>query len=100
MTPAEVVETALRKHMRLKITRTTIENAQRGWPIHMSGGEAETAARIAVDALATAGLVVVSAEDLRAYLDRGKDVRAEVDALRRLRAALPGLRADDLRDLS
>lgn len=61
MTPAELIEAALREHMRLKITPTTIEHAQRGWPIWMSGGEAEAAARIAVDALAGAGLVVAPA---------------------------------------
>lgn len=87
-TPAEPIEAALREHMRLKITPTTIEHAQRGWPIWISGGEAEDAARIAVDALAGAGLVVVSVEDLRAYLYRGKDLKAEVAAMNRLRAVL------------
>lgn len=43
----------------------------------------------AVDALAGAGLVVVSAEDLRTYLHRGKDLKAEVAAMNRLRVALP-----------
>ena len=69
MTPAELIENALREHMHLRITRTTIEHAQRGWPIHMSGGEAADAARIAIDALAGAGEVVVSTELLEALTD-------------------------------
>ncbi|MFG1683529.1 hypothetical protein ACGFNP_25395 [Nonomuraea sp. NPDC049269] len=49
MTPAELIETALREQMRVCA----------GVP--MSGSEAEDAARIAVDALAGAGKVVVPA---------------------------------------
>ncbi|KAB8186906.1 hypothetical protein FH608_046295 [Nonomuraea phyllanthi] len=49
----------------------------------------------AVDALAGAGLVVVSAEDLRAYTYRGVDMTEEErDAMNRLRAALPEESAD------
>lgn len=77
MTPAELIEKALRDQMRVCA----------GVP--MSGSEAEDAARIALDALAGAGLVVVPAEDLRAYLDRGSDLKREVEAMNRLRAALP-----------
>ena len=99
MTPAELIETALREHMRLKITRTTIEHAQRGWPIWMSGTEAEDAARIAADALAGAGKVVVSTEDLEDAIDAlaeredvcfGSDCSDEhCQRVLRLRAALP-----------
>lgn len=70
MTPAELIEKALREHLRLGLTRTTIEHAQRGWPIRLSGGEAEDAARIVEGALAGAGLVVVSTELLEALTDR------------------------------
>lgn len=42
-----------------------------------------------VRAVTEAGMVVVPAEDLRAYLDRGTDLKREVEAMRRLRAALP-----------
>ena len=52
--PAEIVEKALRKYMRLRTGDM------------MSGAEAEDAARIAVDALTGAGMVVVSAEETRA----------------------------------
>ena len=93
--PAELIESALREHMRLKITPTTIEHAQRGWPIRVSGGEAEDAARIALDALAGAGLVVVPAADYRHVLDRTEQFamhRFDADdsmLVARLRAALP-----------
>lgn len=49
MIPAEIIEKALRKNMRVSA----------GVP--MSGAEAEDAAGIAVDALAVAGLVVAAA---------------------------------------
>ncbi|MFC4006595.1 hypothetical protein ACFOY2_05140 [Nonomuraea purpurea] len=67
MTPAEVIEKALRQHFELRLKPSAIEQAQRGHPLHLSGAEAEDAARIAVDALAGAGLVAVSA-DLREAL--------------------------------
>jgi len=79
MTPADVIEKALRQHLRLGLTRTTIEHAQRGWPIPLSGGEAEDAAQIALDALADAGLVVVPTEDLRARDDKMERLREERD---------------------
>ena len=84
MTPAELIEAALREHMRLKITRTTWEHAQRGLPVPLSEAEAEDASRIALDALAGAGYSVVSTGDLRAYLYRGKNLKAETEAMRRL----------------
>lgn len=92
---AKLIESALREHMRLKITQATIEHAQRGWPVHMSGGEAENATRIALDALTEAGLVVVPAEDYRHVLDRAEQFamhRFDADdsiLVARLRAALP-----------
>lgn len=91
MTPADLIEAALREHMRLKVTRTTIEHAQRGWPIPLSGGEAAYAAEIVRKALAGAGLVVVSAEDLDvaiAYAARDQD-GDHSPCVARLRAALP-----------
>lgn len=90
--PAVLVEQALRDHMRLKVTRTTIERAQCGWPIHLSGGEAEDAARIVLDALAGAGMVVVPAEDLDIVMNQGDRQAGWTDystACERLRAALP-----------
>lgn len=95
MTPAELIEAALREHMRLKITRTRAEDAHRGWTAHLSGGEAEDAARIALDALAGAGLVVVPAADYRHVLDRAEQFamhRFDADdsiLVACLRAALP-----------
>ena len=58
---------------------------EKGRPCHICVGQAERHVR----AVERAGMVVVSAEDLRTYLDRGTDLKAEVDAVRRLRAALP-----------
>ena len=90
MTPAEAIETALREHMTVRLDRTRMEDTQRGRPIRLSGAEAEDGARIALDALAGAGLVVVSAHDLRTYLDKSTAVyKAAWDACTRLRAALP-----------
>ncbi|MEO3869359.1 hypothetical protein ABGB18_11055 [Nonomuraea sp. B12E4] len=85
MIPAEVIEKALRENMRVCA----------GVP--MSGREAEDAARIAIDALAQAGLVSVSAEDLyhvaeiaENYLDMCEPPPAdELERVARLRAALP-----------
>ncbi|MFI6594951.1 hypothetical protein ACIBHX_01815 [Nonomuraea sp. NPDC050536] len=86
VTTAKVIEAALRQHFALRLKPSALEQAQRGHLLYLSGAEAEYAARIAVDALAGAGLVVVSAEDLREYLFRGPNVLA---AAARLRAALP-----------
>lgn len=76
-------------------------NAKDMWPDWKKPGgpvvvqvEAAAIAERIVEALAAHGLVVVSVEDLRAYLDRGKDLPAEVEALRRLRAALPEEKTD------
>ncbi|MFI7644155.1 hypothetical protein [Nonomuraea sp. NPDC049400] len=84
MTPVEVIHTVL------------TWNAEDMWPNWKKPGGpvvvqigAWDAAEQIVAALTGAGMVVVSAEDLRTYLDRGKDLSAEVAALRRLRAALP-----------
>ncbi|SET50336.1 hypothetical protein [Nonomuraea wenchangensis] len=89
MTPAELIEKALREHLRLRLGKRALTDAMLDKPIMLSGREAEEGARIALDALAGAGLVVVSAEDLRAYLYRGSDLKREVEAMNRLRAALP-----------
>lgn len=74
MTPAEAIEKALREHAKLKLTRTTIENAQRGWPIYLSGGERADIARIALDALRDSGMVVGPAEDQQAMLGLLKEL--------------------------
>ena len=73
MTPAEVI--ALHGCSR----------PENGHPCSICVGAAERHVRAAE----CAGMVVVAAEDLRTYLDRGSDLKAEVDAVRRLRAALP-----------
>jgi len=75
---AALIEAALREHLRLKITRTTIEHAQRGWLIHLSGGEAEDAARIAVEALTAAGLVIVPAANPDDFPPLPSEVIADV----------------------
>lgn len=62
-----------------------IEEAMR----HMGVDGPEDAATVVLGALAERGMVVVSAEDLRAYLNRGSDLKREVEAMNRLRAALP-----------
>jgi hypothetical protein len=82
MGPHEAIEKALRQHMRVCA----------GVP--MSGAEAEDATRIVGEALAGAGLVVVSAEDYRHVLDRAEQWamhRFDADdsiLVARLRAAL------------
>ncbi|WP_433364154.1 hypothetical protein [Streptosporangium sp. CA-115845] len=89
MTPAELIEAALRDQMRVCA----------GVP--MSGSEAEDAARIAVDALTGAGLVVVPAADYRHVLDCAEQFamyRFDADdsiLVARLRAALPEERPCD-----
>lgn len=61
MTPAELIEAALRKDMRIRPQERAIDAIKRGEPILVTGREAEEGARIAVDALAGAGLVVAPA---------------------------------------
>lgn len=61
MTPAELIEAALRQHFALRLKLSAIEQAQRGHPLWLSGAQAEDAARIAVDALAGAGYSLVRA---------------------------------------
>ncbi|MFI7125962.1 hypothetical protein ACIBQ1_09730 [Nonomuraea sp. NPDC050153] len=61
---------------------------QPGGPVVVQVEAAAISERI-IDAFASQGMVVVSAEDLRTYLDRGKNLPAEVAAMNRLRAALP-----------
>jgi hypothetical protein len=80
VTPAEVIEKALREHMRLRLGPTFEHKT-----IPLSGAEAEDAALIAVDALKAAGISLVPTGDLRAYLYRGGNLKAEVDAMNRLR---------------
>ncbi|HEY9369927.1 hypothetical protein [Streptomyces sp.] len=78
MTPTEAIEKALRKHMRLRTGDM------------MSGNEIQDATLIALDALAGAGMAVVSAEDLRVYVvEEMPDFVTYVTAQARLRAALP-----------
>ncbi|WP_433520113.1 hypothetical protein ACQP2T_63980 (plasmid) [Nonomuraea sp. CA-143628] len=99
MTPAEVIEAALREHFKLCLKPSAIEQAQRGHRLYLSGAQAEDAARIVVDALAGAGLVVVSAEDIIDALSAvtavstGQTFAAHLHAKDRLlaaaRAALP-----------
>lgn len=62
MTLAELIETALREHLRIRPQERATAALKAGQPIPLSGGEAEEAARIALDALAGAGLVVVPAQ--------------------------------------
>jgi hypothetical protein len=64
--PAELIEAALHEHFPLRLTRSAIEDAQRGWPVRLSGAQRQDIARIAVEALAGAGLVAFPAELLRA----------------------------------
>ncbi|MEU8151747.1 hypothetical protein [Nonomuraea sp. NPDC048901] len=90
MTPVEVIEAALREHLRLRLGKRALTDAMLDKPIMLSGSEAADAARIAVDALAGAGLVVVSAEDLRTYVVDEEPLFSDyVSAQARLRAALP-----------
>ncbi|MEU6725530.1 hypothetical protein ABZ917_17625 [Nonomuraea wenchangensis] len=60
-----------------------------GYPKKIRQQGHDDAARVLRAAMGAAGLVVVSAEDLRAYLYRGSDLKREVEAMNRLRAALP-----------
>lgn|GEM_PF-3857289 len=85
MTPAELIEAAFREHLRIRPQERATAALKAGEPIRLSGGEAADAAAIALDALAGAGFSVVSTGDLRAYLYRGKHLKAEVAAMRRLR---------------
>jgi hypothetical protein len=54
----QAVERYLREHMRIRLGKGAIRDAMQDRPIRLSGGEAEYAARLAVDALAGAGLIV------------------------------------------
>jgi hypothetical protein len=69
--PAELIEAALREHLRIRPQERAIDALKAGEPILVTGREAEEGARIAVDALAGAGLVVVSAELLESLTDPG-----------------------------
>lgn len=85
MTPAELIETALREHLRIRPQERATVALNAGQPIPLSGGEAAYAAQIVLDALAGAGYSIVSTGDLRAYLYRGKDLKVEAEAMNRLR---------------
>ena len=104
VTPVEVIEAALREHLRLRLSKRALTDAMLDKPIMLSGSEAEDAARIAVDALKAAALlpegqVAVSAADLilalahPAGLTRQAEYAAHLNAKDRLlasaRAALP-----------
>ncbi|MFI7448119.1 hypothetical protein ACIBQX_11530 [Nonomuraea sp. NPDC049714] len=67
--PAELIEAALRKDMRIRPQERATATLKAGEPIRPSGREAEDAARIAVEALAGAGLVAIPAELLQALTD-------------------------------
>lgn len=82
---AELIGTALREHLRIRPQDRATATLKAGQPIPLSGGEAAYAAQIVLDALAGAGFSVVSTGDLRAYLYRGKDLKAEAEAMNRLR---------------
>jgi hypothetical protein len=85
VTPAELIEKALREHLRIRLGERAFEDIVLAREIVLFADEAEDAARIAVDELAGAGFSVVSTGDLRAYLYRGKDLKSEVEAMTRLR---------------
>lgn len=68
--PADVIEESLRKYLRLRLGKRALTDAMLDKPIMLSGREAEDAARIAVDALAGAGMVVVPAELLEDLVDQ------------------------------
>ena len=76
----------VRERVRLHLGPTALSMAALGESVMLSGTEADLVGQIAVDALTGAGMAVVSLADLRAYLYRGKDLKAEVDAMNRLRA--------------
>jgi len=61
VTPAELIEKALREHLRIRLGERAFKDLVLTRAIVLSGAEAEDAARIAVDALAGAGLVVAPA---------------------------------------
>lgn len=61
MTPTELIEAALREHMRVRLGERAVEDIVLAREIVLSGSEAEDAARIAVDALTGAGTVVAAA---------------------------------------
>lgn len=102
MTPVELIEKALREHLRLRLGKRALTDAMLDKPITLSGGEAEDAARIAVEALAGAGMVVAAAADLKTvaqlaahYLQFMEAEPGELEAIRRvLPAALPERNAD------
>lgn len=54
MTPTELIEAALREHMRVRLGERAFEDIVLAREIVLSGSEAEDAARIAVDAIAAA----------------------------------------------
>ena len=70
MTPAELIETALRENLRIRPQERATAALMAGHPIPLSGGEAAYASQIVLDALAGAGLVVVPTELLEALTDR------------------------------
>lgn len=57
MNPVEVIEKALVRDLRLRLGKRALTDAMLDKPIRLSGGEAEEAARIAVDALAGADML-------------------------------------------
>ena len=79
MSPAELIEAALREHLRIRPQERATATLKAGQPIPLSGGEAAYAAQIVLDALAGAGLVVVPTEDLRARDDKMERLREERD---------------------
>jgi hypothetical protein len=56
---AELIQKALREHVRIHPQERATAALKAGQPIPLSGGEAAYAAQIVLDALAGAGLVVV-----------------------------------------
>ncbi|MGI5274725.1 hypothetical protein ACQEUU_37210 [Nonomuraea sp. CA-218870] len=62
MTPAELIETALREHLRIHPQERATAALKAGDPIPPSGGEAAYAAQIVLDTLAGAGMVVLPAQ--------------------------------------
>jgi ATP-dependent Zn protease len=59
--PADLIEKALREHMRVRLGERAFEDIVLSREIMLSGAEAEDAARIAVDALTAAGYSLVRA---------------------------------------
>lgn len=89
MIPAEVIAQALSRHPWNSYPHAAHREHNFDSACGVCRGDVEALANVALYALAGAGMVAVSAEDLRTYLDRGTDLKAEAEALRRLRAALP-----------